>query len=847
MGVKYDPASRKWSVSYEKTDHKTDNPTSYAWDLSSDNARLATQRTAFGNFITINQLNGGMGGLQQIIPTSTTNKSKKEIEGIISNLENFVNTGVVTLADGRTMNYSRLLGGPAASFKDSGKAYIDEWKNRLNTIDLAEKINTENAQLNQQNTTKNKAYDQTVAIASSTKGGDYVAQRDQIKNLPGLTESDKKIAEDYFKAFYRTEKLQKYGEEFLKKPPYGEFDHEYYKALNPALASKWNEAVTKDDIDITERYGERNFYWKDYTDVGAAKGLRANKAEAAQKAIEYKEAPPTDAELQQVRDKQLGMVDTDAQTELEEQFGKQIGEQTKEDLLRFGALRQNVLKDTIAEMKKAKLKEQELSLYKGLPGYGEIFDVNKTLADSILGDTGVGGVLSYLGKDPQESLTKQLQGVTGVNNNVVYNWQQWFDNALKDKYGKEVELGYTNAEGAEEKIKVDGEFAKSFIDTYLSPRFNTSKSMDEFIDYIDVKENEQNPFQTQDAVSAAKMVAESRARKYLDSLKTTTARGFDSDFYFNPANNKATDEENARQAKEVSDDWEAAKKGDPEWQKQAYRFGIDINDKAAFARMHYQVKGQFKNFDPAEDILTAKKVSDYIYKDILPAVSQEMLNQKTIFGQFITPEEFADSMLEGVDPSNKPEWEKVLKQYGMDTFTGTVQDLKMYIQDVIRSGNAKDIREQIKFLNERKERPTQELLGITYIERPSDLTAKEITGQTELYKTFQEAGFKGSEDEFYTRFFPDLDRSEQIALTKAGSGGKFELQGLDLSDPLSSLGTVESFFGSDEDTSKTTSSEDEDTSTSSYFRLGDDEDEYTKSKSGQGFLDEFTSMFKGFG
>ena len=37
------------------------------------------------------------------------------------------------------------------------------------------------------------------------------------------------------------------------------------------------------------------------------------------------------------------------------------------------------------------------------------------------------GYLPFMGKDSgfdAETLEKQLKGVTGVNNNVVYNWQE---------------------------------------------------------------------------------------------------------------------------------------------------------------------------------------------------------------------------------------------------------------------------------------------------------------------------------------------------------------------------------------------------------------------------------------
>lgn len=63
--------------------------------------------------------------------------------------------------------------------------------------------------------------------------------------------------------------------------------------------------------------------------------------------------------------------------------------------------------------------------------------------------------------------------------------------------------------------------------------------------------------------------------------------------------------------------------------------------------------------------------------------------------------------------------------------------------------------------------------------------------------------------------------------------------GLDFSDPFASLGTIESFFSEAEDKTE------EKPARSSYFTIDEDEDLPTKSKAGQGFLDEFTSLFKG--
>jgi len=533
-------------------------------------------------------------------------------------------------------------------------------------------------------------------------------------------------------------------------------------------------------------------------------------------------------------------------TELEDALGQAVGSKATVDVKRFGALTQDALKQTIDEMKKAKAREQNMSMLKGFGAFSEITDINKELSNSILGDSGIGGVLSFMGGDKaQESLEKSLTGITGINtNNTIYNWQKWFDETLKAKYDEDLELGYTTGE-AKEQVKIEAAFAKEFVDKYLTPRFNQARSMDEFVDYLDVSQSEQNPFQTQDIVNASRLVADMRAQAYLDELKATPGRYFDSSFYFNPSGDKARESAYAEQASTVAADWEAAKKGDEYWKAQAYRFGVDINNKDAFARMHFEVKGQGKGYDPANDILNASKVSDYIYTQILPELKEEALKSGTVFGQFITPDEFADEMLRGLDPNDKDTWNEVLKRYGMDNFKGSIDELKDYIKGTLRTSSAQEIRENIKYLNEKRKKPTQQELGITYIQRDEDYKNEGAKSETELYKTFQSAGFQGTEDEFYEKFFPDIDRSEQVLLTKSGKNEALETSGLDFSDPFASLGTVESFFDTDESESTADRPEPK---TNSYFRIAMDEDEeepLTKSKSGASILGEFTSMFKG--
>ena len=775
-------------------------------------------------------------------------------------------------------------------------------------------------------------------LALKANGENYVALRDVIRNDPSI---DKDL-ETQFRSFYVNEKIEKWDptKNVTRKPPYGDFDYAYYAKENPEIKNKWDNYENIDDVDVVERYGEAGFYANHYSTQGKAAGLRGNALEAAKEVEKYREYEPkkTNVELEDIRDKQLGLdtttqssrlmkegsaikvewdkaikgdpywkkqakekyLDIDKQdefltlfrlsepdkykeilkntigtedgiTELEDAFNQAVGAEALVETKKFGALAQDVLKETIAEMKKAKGQEQMLGLYKGLGGFSEIMDINKQLSNSILGDSGVGGILSQMRSttETEEDLEKKLENITGVRNNVVYNWQKWFDTTLKERYQKDIELGY-KTEDSEEQLKIDGAFAKKFVDGYLTPRFNTSRSMDEFREYIDVRQEEQNPFQTQDIMNAVKQLADIRVGKYLADVQNLPEREFDSDFYFDPKGDASRESAYAEQAATVAADWNTAKTNpsalvDPKrealgtWEGQAYRFGLDLNDKKDFAKLHFQLIGNLPKdpndpikeprFDGAEDVINASKVRDEIYKNILPALSKKAKDLGSVFGIFTTPEEFADDVLEGVDPTNKEAWDKVLKANGLEDFKGTIDELKEEIKEALRTGSAQTIRENIKYLNEKRERPTQEKLGITYIERPEDYKTDDPKSNTALYTTFQKAGYKGTEDEFYEKFFPDTDRSEQEYLTKALTGADFKMNKLTLSDdPFENFNTIQGMFPEEEEEDNK-KDDDKIKPPSQFFRLGleddeEDEDYDYKSKSGSGFLSEFTKNFK---
>ena len=289
----------------------------------------------------------------------------------------------------------------------------------------------------------------------------------------------------------------------------------------PEIASLWEEAKQADAA------GEDNYF----INLGKEYYLDVNKADDFAALFRLSDRSE-DKQIKFVNNIESGY--SGGITELEDAITGTIGAQGITDTKKFAALNQNILKDSINELKKAKLKEQELEMLQGFGTFGEIFDINKTLTDSLLNDTGIGGYLPFTGKKggfDEESLEEQLKGVTGVSNEVVYNWQNWFDTAIKEKYQKDLDLGFS-IEEAENNVRIQKEFAESYITDYLQPRFDESRSMNEFVEYLDVRQEEQNPFQTESLLTALQSIGTKRARTFLDQIRQQSQdakgkRGFD--------------------------------------------------------------------------------------------------------------------------------------------------------------------------------------------------------------------------------------------------------------------------------------------------------------------------------
>ena len=777
-------------------------------------------------------------------------------------------------------------------------------------------------------------------------------------------------------------------------------------------------------------------------------------------------------------------------SELESAVTQATGIETAANINRLGILTKNVLNDTINEIQKAKKKEQFLDFMGGLDGFSEVMNMGETMKNSILGDTGIGAMAPYMGdiSRMEEGLEKGIQSLGGIQNNVQYNWQQWFDDELTDKYGKNYKkfmpleeqkniakafthptvqqpiynketkefnkdflekAGFENTKQLEEfltneenfpaynldeedpassgeldgihllaelkGIEVDSEkgpewkalgykskdafykdlnekeykdidklqaklynlktqgydisstlsydgkakniknvleyntndfmdtwinnmeerieilkeetddkgnplylydidedgnriksneedddpntefderyegmaiensFARNFINNYLKPRFDQSKSMNEFVEYMDVRAGEQNPFQTQTNLNAVQSIARDESRKWikeLENIKAAETGNFDFEYYFDPTLSFEAEEASYEDAKGkvaqmnkgtgvmaltesakgkdqrdiIKKHWEDAKdpgKGnqsigngfDKTWDQLFYEYGVsrkEIEDPKTFAKIHFQAIGnnpllqdndgkKIGAFDPRGDLIHAVKVKNEIYKEggILETLINENKKYDQVFGTFITPEEYADDIVGSLDPEKTPEaWQEALEGLGYKDFQGGVQDLKDLIQEVVRGGSAMDIRQGIQYLQKQREKPTQERLGITYIERDEDDQRKDVDyqGDTELFKIWKAGGYQGSEDQFYDEFMTDTTKEDQQLLTQAMGEG-FSMPELDLSDPFSAMSSLAEIGAGDAFDWGTGDEEDTKEVEDTFFKVGIDKEE----------------------
>jgi hypothetical protein len=388
----------------------------------------------------------------------------------------------------------------------------------------------------------------------------------------------------------------------------------------------------------------------------------------------------------------------------------------EENQKKFNYLVQDVLAKTVREVNKNLAKQNNIKYLSNLQGFDEVINFTSNLSNSLLADSGIGGYLAMSGQGAAaKNLEKGVKSMLGQGDSMTYNWQKWFDGELADRYTNLKEI--TNPADAKQIHQVDENFAKQFVEGYLKPRFDTSKSMSEFISYIDVKEGEQNILQTQALSNKLKQLAEGKTDAFLSQL---TSKPTNADLYA------------------------------------------------------------------------------YVVNDLNPYLSsvREQYGEEA-FLEFMTPEQLADQLTKSIDPLKTPEaWDTTLKQYGIDGTNKTVEEVRNLILQATRTAPAEDIRKSIGELNEKKVTPTQENLGVDYIQRATDDVAKSTGKETALYNLFKSSGYGGTEEAFYKDFMPDATEEDKELLSGVLGKDKSKLGfNIDTSDPFAAISSLESLFG----------------------------------------------------
>ena len=422
----------------------------------------------------------------------------------------------------------------------------------------------------------------------------------------------------------------------------------------------------------------------------------------------------TDAEKQYYKDQIFGVgKNTGDRSIIDINIETLINEENQK---KFNYLVQDVLAKTVRDVNKNLAKENNIKYLSNLQGFDEVINFTSNLSDSLLADSGIGGYLAMSGQGAAaKNLEKGVKSMLGQGNSMTYNWQKWFDEELANRYSNLREIA--NPEDAKQIHKVDKNFAKQFVEGYLKPRFDTSKSMSEFISYIDVKEGEQNILQTQTLSNKLKQLAEGKTDAFLSQL---TSKPTNADLYAYVVN--------------------------------------DLNPYLSSAREKYGEEA---------------------------------------FLQFMTPDQLADQLTKSIDPIKTPEaWDKTLKQYGIEGTNKSVEEVRNLILEATRTAPAEDIRESIKKLNEKKVTPTQENLGVDYIQRATDDVAKSTGKETALYNLFKSSGYGGTEEEFYKDFMPDATEEDKQLMSGVLGKDKSKLGfNIDTSDPFAAISSLESLFG----------------------------------------------------
>ena len=416
-------------------------------------------------------------------------------------------------------------------------------------------------------------------------------------------------------------------------------------------------------------------------------------------------------------------------------------------------------------------------------------------------------------------------------------------------------------------VDIDSQFARDFINDYLRPRFNASKSINEFINFINVEEQFQNPFQTQTTQDALNNLAVQRNQEFIEGLRPVDDT-FDPKFFENPFADRPVEEQKAADASRYErklefqkdyfkSEYEKAKNGDPLYINALLTRGVAVEpsltfdgslvyaiDKGGFARTLFDITrggndiegnpieldGQRVNFTGFDNPADPDRVADFKNRELIPSLIEQVERDGTsVFGDFISPDEFAEGALDDIGVGPNTEIGRQLVAAGSED---ELDEIKNALAGVVGGVDTLDLRDRIDELRKAGEEISQKTLGVDYIERETDKEGA-IGAGTGIFGIFQQAGFQGNEREFYETFFPGQSKEEVNA-----EFGDFDLlSGLNTSSPQAALSSVGSFLDSP--------SLPRPEAPDSFLEFGNNSRLRRQAQESQNFLDEFSSDLGG--
>lgn len=367
-----------------------------------------------------------------------------------------------------------------------------------------------------------------------------------------------------------------------------------------------------------------------------------------------------------------------------------------------------------------------------------------------------------------------------LNSSVTYDWQKWFDTELAKRYDTEENPSYVKSILGSDLSDEDIDIARGFIDSFLRERFDGSKALSEFNSYIEPGQG--NVVLEESAVDAWSKYSDDNYYSLLGNLTDPNSNlgnfwtllksgwasglGFSSQYYKdqevidsnqqtvtieklwdglkaihavalekNTTDLKASDfDESIYTTLGIETEEQLTNKINEyrAWWNRAFEYGSDLNNLDEFTSMHYNVykqelvssslsklvvvpDGKVLNINTPDAFEEADRLK---IQQMAESLAYEASNyiSRIQYGEFTPPEEYVKDLL------NNASIFSMFSGTALDD-TSALDIIKEFTDDfvgTISTYAGEQIRNSIRALIDEGTFPSQEELGVDYIERSKE-------------------------------------------------------------------------------------------------------------------------------